>query len=273
MRNIQSRRFEHLFKEEKYLALKNYLYNYLLRRRAVEKCLLTEKLEWVIEIGNGISPLTSGAGRTIFSDVSVDAIRYLKHHRGKGYYIVADGMQLPFKPDVFSHAICSEVLEHIQDDLAVIKEAARILKKPSGCLVLTVPHRKCYFTNDDHFVQHFRRYELEEIKRKLTLTGLKPLDLQKVLGPMEKITMSFAVYLFSIFQKHNRRGGKFLRPAGMWVVNWFVLFFKWANLFYKGFVWLDARMMPLSFASVILIKSVVSANKKPTQRSWNDEKR
>ena len=37
----------------------------------------------------------------------------------------------------------------------------------------------------------------------------------------------------------------------------FVPFFRWANLFYKGFVWLDAKIMPLSLSSVILIKSNV----------------
>lgn len=273
MQNIKNRRFQDLFKEEKYLALKNYLYNYLLRKRAVEKCLLPEKLKWVLEIGNGISPLTTRFGRTIYSDVSVDAIRFLKHNHEKGYYVVADGMHLPFKPNMFSHAICSEVLEHIEDDLAVIKELARILRKSSGCLVITVPHRKCYFTNDDHFVKHYRRYELAEIKRKLTSMGLKPIYLRKVLGPMEKITMSFAVYLFSILQKYKLSKGKSFKRDHMRVMNFFALFFEWANLFYKGFVWLDARIMPLSFSSVILIKSMVSTNTNPTGCFRNDEKR
>jgi ubiquinone/menaquinone biosynthesis C-methylase UbiE len=265
VQHIQSSRFQDLFKEEKYLALKNYLYNYLLRKRAVEKCLVSEKLEWVLEIGNGISPLTTGSGRTIYSDVSVDAMRYLKHHQEKGYHVVADGMQLPFKPNVFSHTICSEVLEHIEDDLAVIKEVVRILKKPSGCLVITVPHRKCYFTNDDHFVDHCRRYEVDEIKRKLISMGLKPLYLQKVLGPLEKITMSFAVFLFSILQKNSRPRRNFLHQGHTQIPHFFAFFFKWANSFYKGFVWLDARIMPLSLSSVILIKSLVSANTKTNE--------
>jgi ubiquinone/menaquinone biosynthesis C-methylase UbiE len=273
MQNIQNRRFQDLFREEKYLALKNYLYNYLLRKRAIEKCLLPERLQWVLEIGNGISPVTTSSDRTIYSDVSIDAIRFLKDHQEKGYYFVADGMQLPFKPNIFSHAICSEVLEHIEDDLSVIKELARILRKPSGCLVITVPHRKCYFTNDDHFVKHYRRYELDEIKRKLTSMGLKPIYLQKVLGPMEKITMSVAVYLFSILQKYNLLKGKSLEREHLRAGNFFALFFKWANLFYKGFVWLDARIMPFSFSSVILIKSVVSANTKTTEHFRHDEKK
>jgi hypothetical protein len=41
----------------------------------------------------------------------------------------------------------------------------------------------------------------------------------------------------------------------------FVSFFKWANLFYEGFVWLDAKIMPLSLSSVILIKSNILKKK------------
>ena len=273
MQNIQNRRFQDLFKEEKYLMLKNCLYNYLLRKRAVEKCLLPERLQWVLEVGCGISPLKTVSDRTIYSDVSVDAIRFLKHHQKRGFYVVADAAHLPFKSDVFSHAICSEVLEHIEDDLSVIKELTRILRKPSGCLVTTVPHRKCYFTSDDHFVKHYRRYELHEIERKLTSMGLKTIDLQKVLGPMEKITMIIAVYLYSILHKFNLLKGPSSKRDQMRVVDVVAVFFRWANLFYKGFVWLDARIMPFSFSSVILIKSVVLANTKPVERFRHAEKR
>ena len=257
MQNIQVGQFQDLFKEEKYLTLKNCLYNYLLRKRAVKKCMLSEKIEWVLEIGSGISPLTTQVGRSIYSDVSVDAIRLLKHHQEKGYYVVADGRNLPFKSEVFSHAICSEVLEHIEDDLSAIRELTRILRKPSGCLIITVPHRKCYFANDDHFVKHHRRYELDEIRHKLISAGLRPVCLRKVLGPLEKITMSFAVYLFSILQKYNQSKGKHLERDRIRAMDVFAFCFEWANLFYKGFVWLDAKIMPLSFSSVILIKAVV----------------
>ena len=44
MRYPKTNRFQELFKEHKYLAFKNYLYNYLLRKRAVEKCLRHEQL-------------------------------------------------------------------------------------------------------------------------------------------------------------------------------------------------------------------------------------
>ena len=247
--------FQQLFKKDSYIILKNYLYNYLLRRRAVTKSFFKEIPDWILEIGSGISPLITSFGHTVYSDLSVDAIGLLKRNQRHGYYVVADGMHLPFKSSVFSHSICSEVLEHIEHDWKVLKELARILNKDSGCLIITVPHRKRYFANDDLFVKHYRRYELAEIKNRLRSAGFKPIYLSKVLGPLEKITMSLVVYIYSIIQKHQLSGGISGTVRNHRFMNIFVSFFKWTNLFYKGFVWLDAKMMPLSLSSIILIKS------------------
>jgi SAM-dependent methyltransferase len=170
--------------------------------------------------------------------------------------VVADGMNLPFRSSCFSHVICSEVLEHLENDLQALKEMARTLKLPSGGLIITVPHRKCYFANDDAFVKHQRRYDFLEIQNRLRVSGLDPVQTQKVLGPLEKITMILVVFFFNIIQKH--RPNKYSEKNG-WSFRFITLFaflFKWINLFYQGYVWLDAKIMPRSFSSVILIKSV-----------------
>jgi len=255
MQNIQNRRFQDLFKEEKYLALKNYLYNYLLRKRAVEKCFKHEQPELTLEVGSGISPLLTNPKRVIYSDVSFEAVNILKNSLNNGHYVVADGTYLPFRSDTFSHSICSEVLEHIQNDRQALGELARILRKPNGSLIITVPHRKCYFGYDDLYVKHYRRYELVEIKERLQAAGQEPVLIQKVLGPLEKITMLAVIFFFSLI---NRRypsptaTGELLEGR---LANLSVSIFEWLNLFYKGYVWLDAKIMPLSFATVILIKS------------------
>jgi ubiquinone/menaquinone biosynthesis C-methylase UbiE len=192
----------------------------------------------------------------VYSDLSYDAIKILKQTQKTGDYVVADGMNLPFRSSCFTHVICSEVLEHLENDLQALKEMARTLKQPSGSLIITVPHRKCYFTNDDAFVKHQRRYDFLEIQNRLRVSGLDPVQTQKVLGPLEKITMILVVSFFNIIQKH--RPNKYSKKNG-WSFRFITLFaflFKWINLFYQGYVWLDANIMPRSFSSVILIKSV-----------------
>lgn len=180
------------------------------------------------------------------------AIRLLKHSCGKGYYVVADGINLPFKSEPFSHTISSEVLEHLKDDRKAIKELARVTE-PSGKLVVTFPHKKSYFANDDRFVNHFRRYELSEMKDRLKEAGFRPINIHKVLGPLEKVTMSFVVYCFSLIQKNKSE--KANQPNNTGLMNIFSQFFKWANRFYMLPVWLDARIMPRSLLAVLLIKS------------------
>jgi len=258
MNNIEINRFQDFFTDHQYLSLKNYLYNYLLRKRAVKKCLKHEPLELILEIGSGISPLAGNFSNVIYSDISFDAIKSLRQMQKSGCYVVADGMCLPFKSHTYSHTICSEVLEHLKDDRLAIAEIGRILKKPHGELIITVPHRRCYFGYDDRYVKHYRRYELPQIKERLQSAGLEPVLIQKVLGPLEKITMNLAVFLFSNFQKPRPGGNSDKANRNIWLMNLFALVFKWINLFYMGFAWLDAKLMPRSLATVILIKSAVS---------------
>jgi ubiquinone/menaquinone biosynthesis C-methylase UbiE len=52
--------------------------------------------------------------------------------------VQGDGTALPFADASFTHAISSEVIEHVSDDLAVVRELHRVLT-PGGTAVLTVP--------------------------------------------------------------------------------------------------------------------------------------
>ena len=46
---------------------------------------------------------------------------------------------LPFCADSFDAAICSEVLEHLEDDVAALREVRRVLR-PGGTVAITVPN-------------------------------------------------------------------------------------------------------------------------------------
>ncbi|MFC1489416.1 class I SAM-dependent methyltransferase, partial [Thermodesulfobacteriota bacterium] len=250
MKYAPTNRFKDFFKEGKYVTLKNYLYNYLLRKIAVEKSLQNEKLEIVLELGSGISPVMTRTDRIIYTDLSFSALKVLKRKHGRGRYVVSDAIHLPFKPGVFSHTICSEVLEHIEDDQKAIKELARVMK-PSSRLIITFPHRRKYFAYDDRFVNHLRRYELPEMVERLKAAGFKPAVIRKVLGPLEKVTMCFVVFWFSVLQKRKSRKVKKTRKIGR--IDAFVPFFDWLNRLYMGLIWLDAMIMPRALSTVLLI--------------------
>jgi SAM-dependent methyltransferase len=91
-----------------------------------------------------------------------------------------DATRLPFASHSFRHIIVSEVLEHIQDDVAVIAEMHRILA-PGGTLAVTVPtwypEKINWMLSEDYHAPksvggHVRIYSATELKAKLRSAGM-----------------------------------------------------------------------------------------------------
>jgi SAM-dependent methyltransferase len=249
----KANRFEDFFADSVYVSLKNHLYNYLLRRRAIRKCLKFQKRGRTLEIGSGLSPMIEDARQIVYSDLSFCALRTLKNHCVRGDFVVADAAHLPFRAGCFTQVVCSEVLEHLPEDLPALREIASALK-PEGSLILTFPHRRAYFAGDDRFVNHFRRYELGEMEAKLREVGLETVEVRKVLGPLEKITMLAVLSAMSAFA----RFGKGRQACGPRVSfpPFVIAAFHWLNCLYCIPVWLDARLSPRSLCSVLLLLAV-----------------
>ena len=248
MTPVHENRFQDFFEEGRYVGLKNHLYNYKLRKRAVENVLARERFDLILEVGSGISPVMTSTDRIVYSDISFLACRTLKRLHGKGWYVAADMTHLPFRADAFSHAVCSEVIEHIEDDRAALGEIARVLKA-RGRLILTFPHRKAYFANDDRYVKHYRRYEIEETDRLLRDAQLYPLATRNVLGPLEKVTMMFAVLFFENLIKFAD-ANQFAKPHT--TMRLLSPVFKLANLAYAALLRFEAFVIPQRWAAVLL---------------------
>ena len=91
-----------------------------------------------------------------------------------------DATQLPFDDASFDVVITSEVLEHIQDDVAAIAEMFRVLK-PGGIFAATVPawlpEKINWMLSDDYHAPkaeggHVRIYSKTELAAKLRAAGL-----------------------------------------------------------------------------------------------------
>ena len=98
--------------------------------------------EKVLDIGCGVGYfmdlLESSSKAEIWGiDISSESVVTAKQYFGDKV-MVGSTDHLPFEDNFFSKALCSEVLEHVPDDIAAIKEIKRILK-PKGELVVTVP--------------------------------------------------------------------------------------------------------------------------------------
>jgi len=243
-------RFDDFFEDPAYLALKNSLYNYRVRRRAIRESLSGQSDGMTLEIGSGISPICRATDRTVFTELSFSALRVLRDAQGTGHYVVADATRLPFKPGVFRRAVCSEVLEHIEDDRAAVREMTSSLE-PGGRLAVTFPHRQDFYAVDDRFVGHHRRYDLADMATMLRESGFRPLAVAKVLGPLEKLTMGATAALLARLSSAAFRGvsprSRTSPPEAL------VKVFCLLNRLYAGLARVDARVWPARLASVLLI--------------------
>ena len=74
-----------------------------------------------------------------------------------------------FKVDT---VVCLNVLEHIEDDVSVLRRLYQVL--PPGCkVVFLVPFNPRLYSRFDEEIGHFRRYRKTELEEKLRAAGLK----------------------------------------------------------------------------------------------------
>jgi SAM-dependent methyltransferase len=93
--------------------------------------------------------------------------------------VQGDALHLPFPDGAFDRVICSEVLEHIPDDLGAMRELARVLR-PGGTMAITVPRYgpeviNWALSDAYHNVPggHIRIYRRSILKARLTSVGLR----------------------------------------------------------------------------------------------------
>jgi len=154
--------------EEKYHTLEDGHYWFRARRHIIARLLrFTPKTAKIIDIGCSgcamLADLASAGFSHLFGlDVSETAIGICQK-RGFQSTHVADGASTGYGPGAFEVAIASDILEHMQEDAAAIREWARILNK-DGTLIIFVPAHRYLWSKHDAANQHFRRYRKNELK-------------------------------------------------------------------------------------------------------------
>ncbi|HEY5304936.1 MAG TPA: class I SAM-dependent methyltransferase [Acidimicrobiales bacterium] len=93
--------------------------------------------------------------------------------------VQGDALALPFADETFDRVICSEVLEHIPNDLGAMAELARVLRR-GGTMAITVPRRgperiNWALSEAYHSVPggHIRIYSRRVLEGRLTSVGLR----------------------------------------------------------------------------------------------------
>lgn len=247
-------RFEAFFSDFVYRLYKNHLYNFRLRRWAVHRAIQKKDFRNLLEIGCGISPMLAVSKPAIQTDVSWQALRFLRKglgEQGPSRIVVCEASRLPFREGSVDGIVCSEVLEHIENDLEVVREMKRVLAR-EGELVLTCPMRPECFGFDDQFVGHLRRYELSQLRRQLSENGLEALEVSSVLGFLEKWWMEKLTRVFSLL-KRGEKEGRSHEILGILAVA-FLPFYVVFNYLMAILVGCEARLTPVEKAVTVLIR-------------------
>ena len=77
-------------------------------------------------------------------DMDPERLRYAAEIGVRATLVQGQGEALPFADASFDRLLMSEVLEHVPDDAAALREAHRVLR-PGGILAISVPHARYPF--------------------------------------------------------------------------------------------------------------------------------
>jgi len=106
-----------------------------------------------------------GFTRIIGVDQSPVAIQFCAE-KGLGEVRLGDVCALPFPDASFDLVLATDIIEHVDDDLAALRELHRVLK-PGQPLLLTVPAFPILWGLQDQVSHHKRRYRLKQLLEKL----------------------------------------------------------------------------------------------------------
>ena len=95
--------------------------------------------------------------------------------RAQGFETLAraDLDQLPFRTETFDTITLMDVLEHLDDDVAFLTEAAKLCR-PGGRMVISVPAFQLLWSQHDETFEHRRRYRLRQLEDVIRASGLQP---------------------------------------------------------------------------------------------------
>lgn len=130
-------------------------------------------------------------------DMSPLALQFCQE-RGLCRLLIGRGEWLPLRSNTIDAVVALDVFEHIEDDAAAFREAARVLR-PGGVLVLSVPAFMSLWGPHDVALMHFRRYRRALVRSRLEDAGF------------EVVRLSYAIFflfplvaLIRFFEKRRK---------------------------------------------------------------------
>jgi len=135
---------------------------------------VTDRRPRILDVGCGTGAnllMLSKYGDAEGVDVSEDALAFCRE-RGLANVKLGAAEALPYDDGTFDLVTALDVVEHLDDDLAGLREMRRVLR-PGGRVLLFVPTFMFLWGLQDDVSNHRRRYRMPELQRVLEQAGFE----------------------------------------------------------------------------------------------------
>ncbi len=135
---------------------------------------VTDRRPRILDVGCGTGAnllMLSQYGDAEGVDISNDALAFCRE-RGLDQVKLGAGEKLPYDDGTFDLVTAFDVVEHMDDDLAGLREMRRVLR-PGGRVLLFVPAFMFLWGLQDDVSNHRRRYRMPELTRVLEQAGFE----------------------------------------------------------------------------------------------------
>ena len=135
---------------------------------------VTDRRPRILDVGCGTGAnlmMLSQFGEAEGVDISEDALAFCRE-RGLDKVRLGAGEELPYDAGTFDLVTALDVVEHMDDDLAGLREMQRVLR-PGGRVLLFVPTFMFLWGLQDDVSNHRRRYRLPQLARVLEQAGFE----------------------------------------------------------------------------------------------------
>ncbi len=93
-----------------------------------------------------------------------------------------------------------DVLEHVPDDVALLKEYADSMSD-NGQVLITVPAFQFMWSGHDIFLEHYRRYTIEMMEKTITDAGLEPIKSRYFFGSLFPLIAAIRLTKRAVFDQ------------------------------------------------------------------------
>jgi ubiquinone/menaquinone biosynthesis C-methylase UbiE len=127
-------------------------------------------------------------------DVAPEAVAFMER---AGYQVTKfDGFRLPFADESYDVVVACDVLEHIDDDVAALKEWRRVVRD-GGSILLTVPAYQWLWSSHDVASHHIRRHTVRSIVSRAKAAELRVIQ--------RSYAFFLSLPLFALFRMMDRQ--------------------------------------------------------------------